>query len=127
MIFVFFNSLNNKLHLWLERMINNMKQIKNIAISTLLFFVMMSCQNTTAPKAKIDNNAVVKIEIGVEGMTCGGCETTVDSSLQKLNGVVSSSASFENKLVQVEADTNIVSVEQMKKTIKDVGYHIINE
>jgi len=24
-------------------MINNVKQIKNIAISTLLFFVMMSC------------------------------------------------------------------------------------
>jgi copper chaperone CopZ len=104
-----------------------MKSIKYLAISALLFLMMTSCENAAEPKAQVDNNAVVKIVIGVEGMTCGGCESTVNSSLQKLNGVVSSTASFENKLVQVEADTNLVSVEQMKKAIKDVGYYIINE
>jgi copper chaperone len=91
----------------------------------LLFFILaiaaFGCQNTpNTPKT--DKSQKVYIEIAVDGMTCGGCEKTVQSALIAIDGVDSAFASHIDKEVRVLVDTNRVSLKEMQEAINDKGY-----
>ena len=55
----------------------------------------------------------------VDGMTCGGCENTVETALQNVSGVETATADRTTETVTVEgtADT-----ETLIATIKETGY-----
>lgn len=93
----------------------------------LSIFVFLSCdfagQSQADKKQEIGN--LVEIIIPVEGMTCGGCENTVNTQLLKLDGVVESSASHAEKNVFIKVDTVLSSIDEMKAEIEKVGYTII--
>lgn len=105
-----------------------MKNIFYFTISILLLS-LFSCGNPSAndqnKKDQVQN--LVEIQIQVEGMTCEGCENTVNTELAKLDGVVSSVASHVDQVVIVKADTAITSVSLMKSAIENVGYTVVNQ
>lgn len=57
--------------------------------------------------------------ITVTGMSCGGCEDTVESALKDVDGVVEASADNESDAVTVEGDAN---VEALVEAIENAGY-----
>lgn len=66
------------------------------------------------------NVKFVKIE--VYDMTCTSCEKTIERSLKGLVGVFNVTASYSKQLVEVEFDSNICSLKEIKNTIKAAGY-----
>lgn len=60
--------------------------------------------------------------IAVEGMTCEGCATQINEELKKLKGVISAEASYKNKNVKVVYNSKLVTLEQIKKAINELGY-----
>ena len=62
------------------------------------------------------------VVIGVEGMTCGGCEAHIEETLKKLPGVVSADASYENKNVTVIYNPKQVALDRIKQAINSTGY-----
>lgn len=105
-----------------------MKKIFPLLLS-LFIFNFLSCdfssQNKTDEKVVIGD--LVEISIPVEGMTCGGCENTVNTQLLSFDGVVESKASHIEKTVIVKVDTLITSVDEMKTEIERVGYQVIKK
>ncbi len=69
-----------------------------------------------------ESQANKTVVIAVEGMTCGGCESHINETLKKLNGVVSAEASYENKNVKVVYNPKQITLEQIKKAIDEIGY-----
>ncbi len=63
-----------------------------------------------------------KVILRVRGMSSQHCAGVVESSLKRLEGVKSVDASFAIERAIVEFEPDKVSVEQIKKTIKDSGY-----
>lgn len=63
-----------------------------------------------------------KIKISVGGMHCGSCALAIQMVLENLEGVSSSSASYENKTAEAEFDENKVSVDQIIKAIRELNY-----
>ncbi len=64
------------------------------------------------------------IIIAVSGMKCGGCENTINTTLQALEGVASAKASHIDKRVAVEFDPELIDVEDIEDAIEDAGFSV---
>ena len=73
--------------------------------------------STTSSKSNLEN-----VIIPVEGMTCLTCEITVASSLKKVDGVISASASAKEKSAKVIYDSKRTNIEQLVEAINKTGY-----
>jgi copper chaperone CopZ len=63
----------------------------------------------------------------VEGMTCSGCERTVQRVIGNLDGVKSSKADLKSSTVSVEYDPGKISIDKIKSAINGVGYKFVGE
>jgi copper chaperone CopZ len=93
---------------------------------------MFSCNQGTSTGSEKkqtgeQNLAAVKtIQLNVSGMTCEGCENTVESALTKVDGVVTAEASYVKSVASVSYDTTKVKRELLTETINNLGYHVEN-
>lgn len=58
----------------------------------------------------------------VTGMSCGGCEENVESSLTSMDGVTRVEADHESDTVEVVADD--VSADDLTDAIESAGYDV---
>lgn len=63
--------------------------------------------------------------LNVEGMSCGHCNSAVESALNNIDGVTSADVNLENGQVSVQYDDSKVAVSQMKDAIEDQGYDVV--
>lgn len=68
------------------------------------------------------NVALATATIQVEGMSCGGCATTVRQALIKLAGVKSAEVSLERKQAVVKYDPAKLTREQLVEAINQTGF-----
>lgn len=64
------------------------------------------------------------LSLNVTGMKCGGCETTVKTELQKLDGVVCVQASFKENKVDVEFDADKTGESAIRQVITAAGFSV---
>jgi len=66
---------------------------------------------------------VDKVEwtLGIEGMTCEGCATSLQAKLAKLRGVWGVSVSYDRGLAVVITDSS-VDEDELRKAVSDAGY-----
>lgn len=62
--------------------------------------------------------------LSVDGMACGGCEDTVESALQALDGVNRVEANHEGDSVEVVAD-DAVGDADLHAAVEDAGYEVV--
>jgi len=96
-----------------------------LAFSVLLF----SCNSTTnskdQPAKKSEVAALKSIELHVTGMTCEGCENSVEKALSGVEGVVAAEASHLKELTTISYDTTKVKPEVLAETINNLGYKVV--
>lgn len=61
--------------------------------------------------------------ISVTGMSCGGCEETVENALSELDSVAEVDANNESDSVEVVLDGTIDD-SRLRSTIEDAGYEV---
>jgi copper chaperone len=67
---------------------------------------------------------IESVVLTVDGMKCGGCETNVTGKLETIIGVVSVSASHQDKEISVKFDTEITSMDSIINAITDAGFMV---
>jgi len=65
-----------------------------------------------------------KILIPVEGMTCGGCTSSVEKALSAHDGIQKATASLEGANVEVEFDGAVIAQGQIEEAIRDAGFDV---
>ena len=60
--------------------------------------------------------------IHVEGMTCGSCTKSITASLVEMGGVMEVDVSLTDKLATIKHDANIISEEELRSHIDDIGF-----
>ena len=100
-----------------------MKIFKVLFVLTL---VLGACQSKKAEQkadqpVKVEN--VGEIVLDVEGMTCDGCEKTVETGLMDIEGVAEVKADHETGVAKVKADTLKVTKSDLAQVVEKVGYH----
>ena len=72
----------------------------------------------------VQQESIVEKTFTVEGMTCTGCENHVESEVNKLDGILSVKASYEEGSTIVEYDSTKVTEELIIKAINGTGYKV---
>ena len=65
-----------------------------------------------------------KVTLNVQGMSCGHCVKAVEGSVGVLNGVSSVKVDLKSAKVDVEFNSQEVSLDKIKETIDDQGYDV---
>lgn len=68
-----------------------------------------------------------KKTIPVIGMACSGCSANVEKKLNSLAGIEKATVSLTGRQATVEFNPQLISLEQMKKAISDIGYDLVIE
>lgn len=66
--------------------------------------------------------SVQSITLNIDGMSCNGCATTVQETLNKMDGVSDAKVDLENESASVTYNTDAVSVSDFKQAVEDAGY-----
>jgi copper chaperone CopZ len=63
-----------------------------------------------------------RMEIGIEGMSCGGCVASVERALGAVKGVRHVRVSLEHKIAEVEGEG--LDRQQLEHAVLDAGYDL---
>lgn len=75
----------------------------------------------------MENQIIKKDAYLVEGMTCSGCERTVQRVVGNIEGVQSAKADLTTSTVSVEYDSSKVTIDKIKNAVNGVGYKFVGE
>lgn len=63
-------------------------------------------------------------KIKVKGMNCRSCEKTISQSLEKLTGIDKVDVVFNNNIVKIKYDKDLITIEKIKDELIKMGYEI---
>lgn len=66
----------------------------------------------------------MKAEFKVQGMTCGGCERSVQNALTSHKGVSAAKADRNAGVVSVEFDPALIQRPALEKAITEAGFKV---
>jgi copper chaperone CopZ len=107
--------------------------MKTLRIFLLIALVLVySCKSSTPTEetmdspasAALDSSKLVNLEIEVQGMTCTGCETTIETGILALPGIAGADANFVTGKTLVKADTSVTNTAGIKAAIEARGYTV---
>lgn len=76
----------------------------------------------------VNNQDLRSANLFIKGMTCTGCEHSVNYALKGIDGVISAESDYKEGIARVKFDIKKVSLEEMASKIKkDVGYTVIKK
>ena len=103
--------------------------MKKILILIFTIGLFAACQSNTkkADKENATTSQVVEyeeMEFNVTGMTCTGCEKTVENGLKQVDGVKEVKASHKNNKVTIKIEKDKINREALAQKIETVGYGV---
>ena len=75
----------------------------------------------------VDKSNVQTVEFSISGMTCASCEEHVNHEVNKLLGIIKSTASYENENAIVEFDNSKTNIPEIEKAINGTGYSVTDK
>lgn len=81
---------------------------------------------TQKMESKVENQAQIKtLIVPVTGMTCAACASSVQTILDKQNGVLECAVNFANESAKIQFDTSLTSPEFLQQKLQQIGYGLI--
>jgi copper chaperone CopZ len=102
-----------------------------ISIVSLMLF---ACKARNAQPAAVENptttdlvvnpDALVQMDVTVEGMSCTGCETTINTGVGEIAGVVEVKSSYQDGKTIVKFDSTQTNIDKISQVISEKGYTV---
>ena len=108
--------------------------MRYLSIFTLILLLAISCQNSESGKAENKEAETTEVEatanfvlyeVSIEGMTCTGCEQTIEAGVTKVDGVGSIKASHIDGNAQLKFLEGKVDTASVKQAIEAAGYKVL--
>jgi len=87
-----------------------------------LFFTSNLLAEDNTKVVIVKKSDIVKKSIGVKGMTCMGCEVSLERAIAKVHGVVKVKASASDDNALIEYDKTKTDAASIMKSIQKLGY-----
>lgn len=94
-------------------------------------FLVLGCNNSNtkknAPEVKslnVENVKILAVELSIKGMTCTGCEQTIQTGISSIKGVKQVKANFKDGKAYVSFESGVADTIQMKEKITASGYEL---
>ena len=92
----------------------------------VLLFVAISCSgnNRKAAKSDVFIGEPSLIEVSIGGMTCTGCEQTIQNNVGKIEGVKSVTASWKTGVAHIEYFPQMTDTLKIREAVTGSGYKV---
>jgi copper-(or silver)-translocating P-type ATPase len=67
------------------------------------------------------------VSLTITGMTCASCANAVERGVSKVQGVSSANVNFATEKLTLNYDSELVTLDLIKDTVKEVGYGVLEE
>jgi len=113
----------------LNSKLNHMKNLFFVALIAAFFAGCAGKSTSTDNAAQATATAVANktVTLAIEGMTCTGCENTVQDEVTKIAGVTSIKASHLDSTAVVSFDSTKTSIADIGNAISEAGYEFKGE
>ena len=82
--------------------------------------------NNTAKTIIVKESDVVEASLAIEGMTCTGCEHSVNYALTGSQGVIEASSSYESGTASVKFDQSKIYIDELADKVEEAtGYKVV--
>jgi copper chaperone CopZ len=102
--------------------------MKIILYATLLL-ALFACKETK-PSQETENTMAPKttteIVVEIDGMTCAGCENTIESTIANLENVVKVKASYSTGNAIISLQDNTIDTLAIAEKINESGYSFVS-
>ncbi len=71
--------------------------------------------------------AIKSKTLNIGGMTCVGCQNTIERALRQQSGIIKAKVDYRAGKAEIEYDADILSREEIIGTIEDLGYQVLPE
>ena len=95
----------------------------------ICLFLAFGCSNTGTKKSSVEVKSAVHtdvknvaVELSIQGMTCLGCEQTIQAAIGSINGVKQVKATFKDGKAFVEFVPKMADTTKMKEKVTASGY-----
>jgi len=92
---------------------------------TLPYYSGIFYPNNSKEVIVADSKNITEIEIKIEGMTCASCENHINHAVNKLNGIIEVSSSYDNRKTMIKFDKSQTNIEEIIDAINSTGYKAI--
>lgn len=86
---------------------------KYVAVSLTAALILLACTASAATRT---------VTLKVDGMTCGGCATTVERALKETAGVEDAQVNYERGQAVVRYDDRKVTLAKLREVIQSTGF-----
>ncbi|KAJ3413012.1 hypothetical protein HDV05_008603 [Chytridiales sp. JEL 0842] len=83
--------------------------------------IASSPKTLSSPRQLTSSNSAI-VNLSVQGMTCGSCVATIESSLRRTPGVLSCKVALMAERAEVEFDKSLLSEQKIADMIDDMGF-----
>ena len=104
-----------------------MKKIFTLLFAVALFAACGPSGNKTESNTPINLAAIKTVQLHVTGMTCEGCENTIMTKVNEIDGVTETQASHMEEIATVSFDTTQTSIDEISEIINGLGYAVEGE
>jgi len=101
------------------------RKISSLILLLCLMIMSVSCgggKSTKVNEAPESAAVTTTVDLSIEGMTCTGCENTICTSLEKIPGVKSVTASHTDGKAVIEFEQGKVDTTALKAAVDAAGY-----
>lgn len=71
--------------------------------------------------------AIKSKSLGIGGMTCTGCQNTIERALRQKPGIVKARVNYRLGNADIQYDADIIALEEIIGTIEAVGYQVLRQ
>lgn len=109
--------------------------MKYLSIFSIIFLLAVSCQNNESKKSDTKESIATELEapvdyvmynVSIEGMTCTGCEETIEAGVTKVEGVGSVEANHAEGYALLKFNKSKIDTLQVKSVIEAAGYKVLS-
>lgn len=102
--------------------------MKNILFFAVIIFALAGCQSKGKKADTVISEETltpVSYEIVIEGMTCTGCEETIEGSINKLDGIKMVDADHLGGMARIEFFSEKTDTAAIRNAITGSGYKVV--
>lgn len=93
-------------------------------LTALLVLSACSSEKSEPKTITVKESDIVLKSLGVNGMTCVGCEVTLEGALSDIEGVLKVKASAATDSATIEYDKSKTDEKTISKAIQELGYQV---
>ena len=103
-----------------------------VTLFAALMITFPSYSNIFFPKNKkasavVEQSNIRTVELSIKGMSCKACEEEVNHEVNKLQGIIQSEVSYENKKAVIRFDTLKTTIKDITEAVNATGYKVTNQ